>query len=340
MLSACRSVLSEQLGCAQNDTLTPKVASFVYAGLSFVSFLICVPTFLLSTSQFFKKNFEVPELIFALVSLVMTLFSAVDSFQWIFAFSETYKGKIACKILGAFREYGVVMILVTAGCIGVHLSILRLQPKCLMVIEEQKNRRYKRLVKFYVIAIFLIPLLPMPFPFVYKQYGPSEFLCWISLNDGNCSQSYFQQGIIQQATLLYFWALVSAAVLALPLMIVTCTVCCQSSRQCTTNHCALLLMSTVWWFAVATLESLFVWNIMIGAATVPNAYIYTVVVCIPLFMILISSMLLVRMCYVQCIHRRYKGPPAPYVTRVKTNSSRYPNEAAPLLATATSTTVT
>lgn len=340
--STCGSVLSYQLGCAQNDSWTPKLASYIYAGLSFASFLTNLPGLLLIVFQFCKNNsIERPEKLFFLASVVLTLFSFVESFQWIFAFSEEPSGKIACQVLGVFREYCGVMLLVLIGCVGFHLILLRQNFKCLMVIDEVKNTRYNKLIISYCAMIFLLPLLLVPWPWINLKnnesyhYGASEYACWISLYDqnGNCSTlDYFVEGFTLQIVLFYFWVFVIAVFLAFAILRVTLTICCQKSRQCTINHCSLLSVTAIVLIAVMIIESLFAVNVLYRNRKVPYVQIYATVVCIPLFVMLISSVLLARICYVRLVRRQHYA--ATQNVRREVNAP-FPDETEPLLTTST-----
>ena len=341
----CASVLSYQLGCAQNDTWTPKFASYVYAGLSFVSFLMNLPPLLLTAFQFCKKNVSIErsEQMFCLASVVLTWFSFVESFQWIFAFSEGVQGNIACQVLGVFREYCGGTLFILIGCVGFHLIVLKRNPKFLMVIDEVKNRRYRQLIYFYSFVTFVVPLLLLPWPWIkYKNdeanhYGASEYACWISLYDrnGNCSNlDYFVQGVILQLVLFYFCAFVIAVSLAFVILSVTFTVCCQISRPCTTNHCVLLPVTALALGGVIVVESLFAVDVRNWNGQVPYVQIYATVVCIPLFMMLISLLLIARICYVRFVRRQHNAM-TQNVNRVEVNVP-YQGEAEPLLRTATS----
>ena len=56
-------------------------------------------------------------------------------------------------VLGADMEYTCVLVIVT--CMGIHLFILMTQPRCLRVMKEENQKRYRRIQKLYPIASFL-----------------------------------------------------------------------------------------------------------------------------------------------------------------------------------------
>ena len=341
MSDSCTSEL-EEWKCVQNNTQTLKIANAIYSGLSFISFIISLPTLLLTMFQCCWKNISIErkELVFILSSAVLTLFTLVESFQWILWFNNTDEpGTVACKVLGVFRQYCGVMLFALIGCVGFHLGVLKTTPKWLMVIDEVKERRYRQLVIFYSLITFLVPLLTLPFPFILFQknhYGTSEYVCWISLYSESCTQKYLIEGLIEQGVFFYIWALIIVGILTLVVVFVTVTVYCRSSRQCTTNHCTVLIVTALILSAVGIIEILFVLDVVDGLLQVPYqaAKTYAKAIGFPFFSMFINSTLLARTCYIRYTRRQRVVPVTAYVNKIKSDAS-CPHEATLLLSTTT-----
>ena len=331
-----------QQRCAQNNTQTLIVANTVYTGLSFVSFLISLTTLMLTISQFYKKNTstERSELIFVLISFVLTLLTFIESFQWVFLLSGKGAGLIACQILGAFREHGIVMLFVLVGCIGFHLVLLQQKPKFLMVIDEVKKRRYRNLVISYTLVTLIVPIVFLPWPLVVpsvKLYGPSAYICWISQYDENCS--YLTAGLIEQAALFYVWTVIMTFMTILIVCAVSVTVCRQVPRRYTTNYCTLLPITACLFIVVLIMDSLFiaVWVIEWKRVQLSLSWlIYVQVTLPPLFNFYSIIVFFVRICYTK-YHRRPRSVGMPVYVRKEESNVQHPNETTPLISTATST---
>ena len=300
-----------------------------------------MPTLLLTISQLCKKNTSTgrSELLFLLGSVVLTYFSAVESLQWVFWLSPE---ESVCQVFGALSEYGALMLIMLLGCIGLHLVLLLRPPKCLMVIDEVKNRRHNYLVIFYCFVTFLFPLFLLALPFVIEpiHYGASGYICWISLSNTIwCDDAYLTDGLIEQATLFYFWALAITVMLVLVVIAVSASVCWRRSPcQFSTNHCTVILVTALLLIGVMMVESLFVVDVMIGLRKMQYlpATTFIKAIGIPFIVMLATLALLVRICYIRFAVRLRGIFVMTHTKRVGTNII-YPHEATPLLTTPTST---
>lgn len=140
------------------------ITNIVYSGLSFLSLIIGLVSMLLH--KCFYKDKHQSDLIDGILFFVLLgccFFELCESFQWFLLLKDFYTG---CVVLGAVREYIIIGLLVIITCIGTHLLILIVQPKCLQVIEEVKLQRYRIILRVYIIAAFLVPFFFLPWPFI------------------------------------------------------------------------------------------------------------------------------------------------------------------------------
>ena len=331
-----------QQRCSESNntttTTTPMIPNIIYTGLSFMSFLTGLLALLITVSRLCRKRFppEHSEFLFILSSVVLTIFSFVESFQWIFLFSEYMVGSIACQVLAVFREYGAVMILALIVCIGLHLCIITWNPKWLMVINEEKKRLYRKLTLCYSLVTFLVPLLFVPWPFFaggnHNHYGPSDYTCWISEYDENCNNS--EVGLVEQASLFYLWAFFTALLLAVVVVMVSLILFIQSSRRCTATSCTIIVMAALLVIAAIVMWLLFVYDIKFGQQQVSKLWlVYLQAVCIPSCVTIINVALFVRTCYVGHVCEQHGNGNIPVrVERVR-NQVACLHEATPMLST-------
>lgn len=307
-----------------------------------MSFLAGCSTLLIVMSQFCRKRVAPvnSEFLFILSSVVLTIFSFVESFQWIFLFSENMVGSIACQVLAAFREYSAVMILALIGCIGLHLVIIKWKPKWLMVIDEERKRRHRNLAILYSLITFLVPLFFVPWPFfvgeneTHNHYGPSDYACWISQYDESCNDS--EVGLIEQASLFYFWALAGAALLTVVAVMLSLILFRQSSRRCTATSCTIIVMTALLSIAVMVIGTLFVFDVRIGQHNVPLSQpwlVYLQAICIPSCMTIINVALFVRTCYLGHGCEQHCNVSIPLCAQRVKHRVLCPHEATPMLST-------
>ena len=159
--------------------------NLVYSGLSFCSLIIGLISVILERCFYRSKHQSDPiGEIFFFILIVGCSFEFCESFQW-FLLVKDFAG---CTVLGVVREYIIVSLMVLVTCLGTHLLILISQPKCLQVITEVRQRRYKYLLRVYFIAAYLVPFLLVPWPLIKMDYGSDETICWITyIHDCNAS---------------------------------------------------------------------------------------------------------------------------------------------------------
>ena len=169
----------DQEGCVMTDTQI-KIANHIYTGISFLSFVVGLVSVLLNRCYNCrnKSKHEVDPIegIFITALITFCILELVESFQW-FALLKDFVG---CTVLGVVKEYVLISILVIATCMGTHLLVVLTQPKCLKVIKEEKQRRYRILQRVYITVSLVIPILFVPWPFLTVGYGKDEFLCWLA----------------------------------------------------------------------------------------------------------------------------------------------------------------
>lgn len=154
-----------------------KIINILYASVSLFSLTTGLISMLINRyySCHYKDRHKIDptEGIFFLFLIGGCNFELSESFQWILLLDNS----VSCSVLGAVREYLSVSMLVIVACLGTHLLILMTQPKCLRVINEEKEKRYKVLQWIYFSASFLIPVVFVPWPFISTKYGKDVYFC-------------------------------------------------------------------------------------------------------------------------------------------------------------------
>ena len=182
-----------------------RITNILYAGLSFLSFIVGLISILLNCccKYCYKYKFKYDPLeLFSLV--ICSMHQMVESLQWF----ALFKYFIGCTVLGAVREYTLISLLVGLTCLGIHLFILMTQPKCLHVIKEEKQKRYRRIQKLYLIASFLVPIFFVPWPFIKTQYryGKDQYLCWLADNINCNSTGITAEYVLGPLLMWHIWA--------------------------------------------------------------------------------------------------------------------------------------
>ena len=190
--------------CTMDDTQM-KITTILYTSFSLLSLLIGLIAVLLNRCYYchYKNKLQIDpmEEIFMLVLIACCIFEFTDSFQWF----ALYDDSVGCEVLGAVREYAIISLLVILTCLGIHLLILMSSPKCLRVINEEKQRRYKILRQAYVIATFLVPAILAPWPFIGAKYGKDVHICWLHYSNSSCGAGDVSN-ILTRLFMWYVWA--------------------------------------------------------------------------------------------------------------------------------------
>ena len=214
----------------------------LHTGLFFVAFIISVPSLWLNFWYWkIKIKMEINETLFLVFPIVLTLFSCNESFQWVFLYSGSHIGGIACQVVATVREYAMMTLISLTTCFGVHLFIVVLQPKCLKVIDEVKRVRQKKLLTVYLVVSFISPVLFVPWPFVTGNYGSGYFMCWIA--NVKCKVD-LKSVILDQVFLWHAWACVFS-VFTILITAFTLFILCHSSGRGNLNVYAMLCFMTV-----------------------------------------------------------------------------------------------
>ena len=187
-----------------------KITNIVYTVMSFLSFISGAASIFLNHCYYHYCNKdryqgEILQGMLVLALAVFSTFELVESFQWILLLNNV----ASCTVLGAIREYIMISLLVVIVCFGIHLLILMTSPKCLQVITEVKQKRYKMLLRASVTASLLIPLIIVPWPFIKMKYGKDEYICWLADTD-RCNVSDVQPllDIVGRLLMWHMWAVI------------------------------------------------------------------------------------------------------------------------------------
>ena len=291
------NISGQSQNCSNSSTVTniQNRINIVYTSMCVASLVISVPTTLLTGHQYFKKttSVEYSEGIFLLYSFVLMLISFVESFQWVFQFTEHYSGFAGCVVLAACREYVLLTMLFLTACVGIHLGLLVRQPKWLMVIDEVKRKRHRTLLVVYVHVTFILPLLLVPWPFMTQGYGRNDYTCYIIPH-----QAYYMAGVIEQLLLWHVWAYLVWIIVMLVILLLLHTMSCHRPSSLTTNATTLLCIMAVFLLAILVNTAVFVMDAAI--TTAQDVYcdylwlVYVEAICTPLQIMIASFVLMFR----------------------------------------------
>ena len=188
-----------------------------------------------------KISTEINESLLLAIPIALTLLAFNESFQWVFLYKGSYIGSIACQLVAAVREYALVTLIPLMTCFGVHLFIVLLQPKCLMVIDEVKRARQKKLLIVYLVVSFVSPVFFVPWPFMTGNYGGADYLCWIAYVE--CKGGLLSV-ILDQVLLWHAWAAVFCIFTAIVTVFIL-FILCQSSGRGNLNMYTMLCFMVV-----------------------------------------------------------------------------------------------
>ena len=226
--------------------------NILYTSLFFVSLLVSLPTFLLTSYQYCKKaatSFEYSEGIFLIFPCALLLVSFVESFQWVFQFTGHDTGRTACQVLAVCREYVFVTLIFTTACTGVQLCLLVRQPKWLMVIDELKWKRHRSILMTYAMVTFVLPLMFLPWPLMSHGYGRNDYTCFLIPD---------RAGITEQLLLWHVWAYIVWLFTLLVIILVLRTMHCKNLKSLTPNSITLLSIMVVFLLGILMNSVVFV----------------------------------------------------------------------------------
>ncbi|KAL5506616.1 hypothetical protein EMCRGX_G008299 [Ephydatia muelleri] len=268
--------------------------NILYTSLFFVSLLVSLPTFLLTSYQYCKKaatSFEYSEGIFVIIPSALLLVSFVESFQWVFQFTGHDTDQTACQLLAVCREYVFVTLIFTTACTGVQLCLLVRQPKWLMVIDELKRKRHRSILMMYAMVTFVLPLVFLPWPLMSHGYGRNDYICYI------ITYQPHNQALIEQLLLWYGWAYLVWFFTVLVMLLVLRTVRCNNVKNLSPNSVTLLSIMVVFFLGILMNTAGFVMDAALTPIHVYCEYpwlIYSEAICTPLPTIATSLILLLR----------------------------------------------
>ena len=274
-----------------------RITNVVFTGFSFISLIIGLTSLLLNRYYYCrykgKYKSEPIEGIFFLVLIGCCIIELTESFQWFLLL----KYDTPCMALGAVREYVLICLLVILACMGTHLLILTTQPKCLQVINEEKQRRYRMLQRLYFTASFLLPILVVPWPFISLRYGEGGYICWL-VNPSPCSNSSVAvSDVLFSLFMWYLWA-VLAWLFALAVVLIAIYKYCLHRRNTMSKLNFDASIKTIIAFLILFISDvvinalLFVWGSTSRESSFPIAI--QVAILTPLLLAVYSFILLVR----------------------------------------------
>lgn len=261
-----------QSGCLTEHQI--KAANILYTSLSFGSFMFGLVTVVLTRCYYYHYKDKYPvdptEGIFFLLLFACTILELVDSFQWVLLL----RSSVPCTVLGAIREYLLISLLVIQICLGIHLFILMTHPKCLRVIKEEKQKRFKLLQRSYMIAASVLPALIVPWPFIEIGYGKDDYLCWLAYD---CNASTVSASrVVLRLLMWHFWAVLVWMFAVIMFIIAVYHYCTSKSAvegtKSKRSHnvvCTIVLLLLIFIINVAANGVLFIWGFITGKISYP-----------------------------------------------------------------------
>ena len=282
-----------------------RITNIVYTTMSFLSFISGAASIVLNHCYHYcNKDRHQGDTLQGMLILALALFSTFElfeSFQWILLLNNV----ASCTVLGAIRESVMISLLVIIACFGIHLLILMTSPKCLQVITEVKQKRYKMLLRAYVIASLLIPLLFVPWPFITMKYGKDEYICWLAYTD-RCNVSDVQplRDIVGHLLMWNMWAVIVWVFAVIMILLAFYQYCVHRSASKGTkskpreNVTFIVTFLTVFIIAVAANALPFVWWLITKKSSFPMAL--QAVIITPLMPMVYTMVVTVRkMCIIR-----------------------------------------
>ena len=250
-----------------------KTTNILYTSLSFGSFIFGLVSVVLNRCYYYRYKDKYPvdptEGIFILTLFAFTTIELVDSFQWFLLL----RSSVPCTVLGMAREYVMISVLVIQICLGIHLFILMTHPKCLQVIKEEKQKRFKLLQRSYMIAASVLPALIVPWPFIEIGYGKDDYLCWLAYD---CNASTVSASrVVLRLLMWHFWAVLVWMFAVIMLLAAIYYYCKYKSNSDVTkskrslNACAIILLLLTFIVNITANCFPFIWELITGKSSYP-----------------------------------------------------------------------
>ena len=148
--------------CALSD-MQIMIAYSILTSLSLLSLIIGLISLTLNGYNYFcrkgQHHINPVDGILLMSTIMGCTLELCDCLRWFVV--QHLHSFIGCEVLVAVSNYASIGLLIMFACLGTHLLILTIQPKCLRVIKEEKLKRYNILRRAYMIAIFLVPIFSM-----------------------------------------------------------------------------------------------------------------------------------------------------------------------------------
>ena len=301
----CLDMADNESECVMTD-IQIKITTIVYASVSFLSFIAGLVSLILDQCHHhrYKNKYQFDPMgrmcLFALA--VLSTFELFESFQWILLFHD-----VGCTVLGAIREYILISLLTTVAFFGIHLLIVMTQPKCLQVIQEEKQKKYKMLQRIYFITSLSVPVLFVPWPFITIKYGEDEYVCWFADTD-RCNTSGV--AVVEIVTRLLMWHFLAVLLWLFSAVVVIyafCQYCLHKSvsneSKSTPNENVTALVSLLIVFILSVVANglLFLWELVTHKSSFPLALLAAVVT--PLMLIIYTLIVNIRkVCIIRARH--------------------------------------
>ena len=181
------------------------------------------------------------------LSMFLMAMSFIESFHWFAIFARKIRAfYIGCIAIAFLRQYCCIALLVNIICIAIHLLLQICPPKCLQVIEKEKRKKYKYVIRTYLVLETMVPLLFTPWPFIYNLYGVDETICWIS----DCNVQHRADAHVMKIVLLFMWLGLATSVMLISLLATCIILCLRASVKFNASVCSLLILTSLF-FAVS-----------------------------------------------------------------------------------------
>ena len=282
-------------GCIETQQQV-QIANILLASSSFSCFVFGLVSILLNRFFYNRYKGKYPAdptegiLFFYLVAC--TSLELVDSFQWVLLL----RSSVSCTVLGAVREYVLISILVNEICLGIHMFILMTHPKCLQVIKEEKQKKFKLLQRSYMLATIVVPIFIVPWPFINNEYGNDGYLCWLT---HNCSDSITSLSYVLGRFLMWHLWFILAWLFSVVMLVLA--ICCYR-RHTSDSHgtksrpshtvCTLILLLLIV-FVIEIFDAFFLmWETISRKFSMPVAAL--AIISLPLMLVVNALIILIR----------------------------------------------